>query len=526
MNDDLREMAEGYLNGTLSEAEVSRLESLLQGDAKSKQDFAAHLVLHGQLGLVADEFRGTERSDLSLETTSLAGVKKVVTVASAQRSVWRMTVVSAVAASLLIAVFWFSSANFNAGNAKESAYDLAPIPIRTIGYDAGGSNQAIPVIAGSNASSARSTDMRTDRGTTVNVSRDSCFGFASETCGLLYRGEVLVSSLDSKSEYAIEIQNVRILGHNARFQLQRNDDSLARIEALEGQVEIQTRAPGPRLYWSLDNNDDRDRQKLRTLPLLLGDDVERVPGLIGPGALGFTQRSGAYATMVGGTEPQVGGGLFSMSGGMSIETVIMSTWDGADDNNAVIFRKEDGPNRILLSFQNNQKTENEFAMPKVPSGPVLSFGIYLRKLGYSELDMPLDGKDGRPTVAQLTDGKPHMITASYDSFSGIKAIAIDGQVRFTHQFPFGHCIQSGGPKAAMIGGWRKRETFSGVIDELAIYDYALSDEELESHYELFRQGKHWISKLLDDQAIWKTIHTISPGNHHDLQISKIKKTFE
>ena len=60
MNDDLREMAEGYLNGTLSEAEMSRLESLLRIDAEAKREFAAHLVLHGQLGLVADELRGTE----------------------------------------------------------------------------------------------------------------------------------------------------------------------------------------------------------------------------------------------------------------------------------------------------------------------------------------------------------------------------------------------------------------------------------------------------------------------------------
>ncbi len=526
MNDDLREMAEGYLNGTLSEAEMSQLESLLRSDSVAKREFAGHLVLHGQLGLVAEELKGSEPQIVELQAAGSIGQTHVRSIALSQQSVWRMMFVVAIAASLLGAIVWFSDNRIESGTTTEFAYDLAPIPIRTVGYVDADLNQTFLVIAGSNASSGRATEMRTDNGTTVSVASDSRYGFASETCGLLYRGEVLVSSVDSNSDYSVEMQHVRILGRSASFQVQRTDDNLARIEAMEGQIEIQTRAPGPRLYWSFDSNDDRERQTIRTLPLLFGEHLERVPGLIGPGALGFTQRSGAYATLVGGTEPQVGGGMFSMSGGMSIEAVIMSTWDGADDNHDVIFRKEDGPNRILLSFQNNQQTMNDFAMPKVPRGPVLSFGIFLRELGYSELDMPLDGKDGRPTVAQITDGKPHMIAASYDSFSGIKAIAIDGQVRFSHQFPVGHCIQSGGPKPAMIGGWRKRETFSGVIDELVIYDYALSDDEIANHYALSRQGKHWIADSLDEQTNWKTIETISPGNRFELKLSTIKKTFE
>ncbi len=526
MIDDMLEMAEAYLNGTLSVDEMSRLENILRSDAELKREFATHLVLHGQLGLVAEELRGTERQDLPIDTTSRRDASHVVPVALAQQSVWRALVVSAVAASLLGAIVWFLANRFDSDSSTEFAYDLAPIPIRTVGYVDAYLNQTFPVIAGSNASSGRSTEMRTASGTTVSVASASRFGFASESSGLLYRGEVLVSSLVSSTQYTVEMQNVRIVGRDAKFRVQRNDEDLARVEALEGQVEIQARAFGPRLYWSFDNNNDRDMLQSGTLPLLLGDYVDRVPGLIGSGALGFTRRSGAYATLVGGTEPQVGGGLFSMSGGMSLEAVITSNWDGADDNHDVIFRKEDGPNRILLSFQDNKRTVNDFAMPKVPPGPVLSYGIFLRELGYSELDMPLDGKEGRPTVAQIADGKPHFVTAAYDSFSGIKMIAIDGQVRFSHQFPIGHCIQSGGPKPALIGGWRKRETFSGVIDELAIYDYALSDEELASHFELARQGKHWVSEPLDDQTSWITIQTLSSGNRRVLRIPANNKSFQ
>jgi hypothetical protein len=522
MNHDLHDLAEEYLNGTLCDAGMSRLESLLQGDPKSKRDFVSHLVLHGQLSLVAEELLGTERLDVRLELTSRGDASRVARTRRIQRTVWQAIVATAAACSLF-AVIWFSSGNVDSGNAKESAYDLSPIPIRTVGYVAGDRNHMLQVMAGSNASIARSTEMRTANGTTVNVVSESRFAFASETSGLLFRGDVLVNSHGSNPEYAVEMQNVRVVGRGARFRVQRKGDDFARIETLEGQVEIQTRVPVPRLYWSLDNTNHRDRQESGRLDLLLGDQVSRVPGLIGPGALHFEERSGAYATVVGGTEAKVGGGLFAMSGGMSIEAVISSTWDGADDNQDVIFRKEDGPNRILLSFQNNRKTENSFAFPQVPRGPVLSFGIFLRELGYSELDMPLDGKDGRPTVAQIADGKPHIIAATYDSFSGTKAIAIDGKVRFSHQFPIGHCIQSGGPMPAMIGGWRKRETFDGVIDELAIYDYALSGEEITRHHELARKGQHWFFDPLNEHPNWTTIQTIAAGNLHELLLSTFNK---
>lgn len=178
-------------------------------------------------------------------------------------------------------------------------------------------------------------------------------------------------------------------------------------------------------------------------------------------------------------------------------------------------------NRILLSFQHNVKTENVFALPTVSQGQVLSFGIFLRELGYSELDMPLDGKDGRPTVAQIADGEPHTIAACYDSFSARKRIAIDGQIRFTHQFPTGHCSQSGGPKTAMIGGWRKRESFGGVIDELAIYEYALSDEEIAHHHTLARQGLHWLSNPPHERSNWKTVQTVSQGDLLEMSLSTV-----
>ena len=146
-----------------------------------------------------------------------------------------------------------------------------------------------------------------------------------------------------------------------------------------------------------------------------------------------------------------------------------------------IFRKEDGNHRMLLSFQNDGDLNN-FDIPEVTPGPCLSFGLHLEQRGYSELDMPLDGRDGRPTLGEMTDGRPHHIVAIYDSFTGRKAIYVDGRLRFSHDFPVGNLILNGGPSPAVIGNHRNSEPFTGTIDEVALYDFALSPDEISAHH--------------------------------------------
>ena len=90
-----------------------------------------------------------------------------------------------------------------------------------------------------------------------------------------------------------------------------------------------------------------------------------------------------------------------MSTGITVFARFRPTWSGGSGDYDEIFRKEDGGNRILLSFQND--ANNGAATPPVSAGPVLSFGLNVNG-AYSELDMPLDGVAGRPTLAQLADG--------------------------------------------------------------------------------------------------------------------------
>ena len=129
-----------------------------------------------------------------------------------------------------------------------------------------------------------------------------------------------------------------------------------------------------------------------------------------------------------------------------------------------LFRKED-VNRLLLAFQNDQLSH--LAHPQVAEGPVLAFGLTVGGV-YQELDMPLDGEAGRPTFAELTDGKPHHIAATYSAKSGEKALYIDGDKKFFVLYPAESKMTSGGAQPLFIGSSIGGENFSGLLDEVAI----------------------------------------------------------
>lgn len=193
----------------------------------------------------------------------------------------------------------------------------------------------------------------------------------------------------------------------------------------------------------------------------------RTDGIVGGGAAQFNNGSADGVNI---------GMNFSFSSGLTIEMVAIPQWNGSGYGE--FLRKEDGGNRILFSFQND--SNNPGANPPVAAGPVLSFG--LNTGGYKELDMPLDGANGRPALAELTDGNPHHFAATYDAASGEKAIWIDGTKRFSVMQTAGTTISSGGGAAAVIGNHSGGgEPFSGVIDEFALYNTALSGTDIASH---------------------------------------------
>jgi hypothetical protein len=214
----------------------------------------------------------------------------------------------------------------------------------------------------------------------------------------------------------------------------------------------------------------------------------RTTGLIGTGAALFSDGAGEGVTVGSGT-----GNNLSFTTGITVEALIRSAWSGNQGDYDEIFRKDDDPNRILLCFQNdtNWAWTYPFAgyFPDYGPHPVLSFGLDIGGV-YSELDMPLDGAAGRPTVADLTDGATHHIVGTYDSTSGTKALYVDGTLRFSIGLIPGSTIVSGGGATATIGNWYPGmgETFDGVIDELAIYDEALPAPTIATHWSNVLQG--------------------------------------
>jgi hypothetical protein len=238
-------------------------------------------------------------------------------------------------------------------------------------------------------------------------------------------------------------------------------------------------------YWSFDEPSGPALDPAGGNNGTLGSGALRVAGLVGSGAVSFNNTAAAYVDVGPG-----GGNSFSTSAGITIEALVRPAWSGAPGDQDEIFRKEDGAQRILLAFQNDGNS-NGFSEPAVGPGPVLSFGLNLGGV-YRELDMPLDGLNGRPTLAMLEDGRTHHIAATYQSSSGLKALLIDGALAFSYGAAAGSAIASGGGAAAAIGNLDGRgEPFSGVIDEVAVWRKALAPSEIADHYSRFKAGKSY-----------------------------------
>ncbi len=170
---------------------------------------------------------------------------------------------------------------------------------------------------------------------------------------------------------------------------------------------------------------------------------------------------------------------------------------------------------MLLCFQNDDGARQRTIPPLDQHGPTLAFGLNLAADGYSELEVPLDGREGRPTLAALRDGKPHHIVATYDSWTGVKSLYIDGRLCQQAEFPAGTLIIGGGPTDAIIGNTAGGgEPYSGDIDEVAIYNFALTKEEIAEHWQQASAGRNYVGGNSPDamqQELWKNVTRLNAG---------------
>ena len=130
-----------------------------------------------------------------------------------------------------------------------------------------------------------------------------------------------------------------------------------------------------------------------------------------------------------------------------------------------IFRKEDGDQRVLFSFQEN--------------GTVLSLGLNIG--GYVECDAKLD-------PLEVLDGQWHHCAATFDG--QWMRVYLDGRQIGELNRP--GPLAAGGGAPGCIGSSGGGECFQGVMDDLRIYADALTAAEVMS---LYRRGQAGLERF-------------------------------
>jgi ferric-dicitrate binding protein FerR (iron transport regulator) len=541
-----------YLNGTLSQAETTELESLLTQDPIARQAFLDASLLHAQLAATPVALG----SELGGKFDSKGDRHLLLRKTSQSSPTWNETVpkrslpgAAALAAGLLLAAACLALILTEPAaprrdvpvrlavpavapaDASDLHYDNRQLPITTVAVlhddDSPANVAANPaatdrdITPSTLESAAGGMRLTSADGADVRLEGPSRFGFASGDSGALYSGSVRARVEDPTKTFSVVTSNLRVVDLGTEFRVSQLDADRVAVTVLDGDVEVQSRVRLPVCYWPFDDRDHNHRRTdqrvttdtMQSLPAGFGDALQRCDGIVGQGAVRFDNSTGSFARVQGGTGEKVGLGTLSAAEGITIEALIISHWTAAFRDYDELYRKEDGNCRVLLSFQNDGDAHADFCEPSVPPGPCLSFGLYLAGHDYKELDMPLDGHDGRPTVADLTDGRPHHVVATYDSFTGSKAIFIDGTLRFEHVYPEGTLIVSGGPEPAFIGSHIGIENFHGVIDEVALYDFALTADEIAEHHARTRRGETYFGPrpTRPNAARWQAITRINEG---------------
>jgi hypothetical protein len=469
-------LIDAWRHGEISEEDFKDLEARMQKDPELRSAFRSLSHLEDGLHVISQRKSAFRLNFFSLLPGELIG----------KATAFRSLLPYGLAASL-VALFTFWALNDHpADPGQVDGHELASnhylefdLPLQPIG-------KSDDVLLNSSTLFLEKggAELESLSGAKVLFEGPGTFGLNSPSGGVLYEGSIIARMANKEATYSVETANLRILDCGTEFAFRSKGEDEVELEVLDGEVEVQTLNRMPKFFWNFDGT---LRDPFNSVELTLGARASTVKGLVGSGALSFDNQPESVARVEGKTGKMVGTGEMSFSTGISIEALFVSKWSGKYLDYDQIFRKEDGNHRILLCFQND-KDMGDYDTPEVSPGPVLSFGLHLNGFGYEELDMPLDGKEGRPALGELTDGKIHHVVACYDSFTGKKSIFLDGKPVFGHGYPVGTLILSGGPSGATIGNILQAEPFNGVIDELAIYPFALRAGEIYLHANRARDG--------------------------------------
>jgi hypothetical protein len=91
-------------------------------------------------------------------------------------------------------------------------------------------------------------------------------------------------------------------------------------------------------------------------------------------------------------------------------------------------------------------------------------------------------------LAEVADGETHHLVATFDGATGVKSVFLDGQLIGSVDLGDDLQLLSGGAAEAFIGATGGQEPFTGLLDEVAIYNTALTQSEIAMHIQNVLSG--------------------------------------
>ncbi len=525
--DNLDDLLASLCEGVIDAADFARLEAMLSASPDARKRYIQTMELHAELAYSDGALANMNAPETNEEAATLTGEKThellASTVAAPQATEGNDPPVKH-------RLHWF---------AKAAMIALLPAAAIGLAWNAGWftkhedrGDRSIAVLSASadakfhpvdgrlkNLEAGRIIDLQQGKadvafrsGSQMTLGENTAVRIDSPNSATLLNGSLTAFVPPQAVGFTVQAGGFRVVDLGTRFSIQTTGKAGGHVHVEEGAVDVIPDVRLPRVFLSFDA-DSRLTDPVSDIRARIQGRVTSTPGIVGDGAMTFHNDDHSRVNLGNG------GGTFAVSRGLSIEALIIPRWsgrgwstrtaanpDGKPYDYDQIFRKEDGDRRMVLSFQDDSGA-NQQIIPIVDPGPCLTFGIHLQGVGYNELDMPLDGQAGRPTLAQLQDGRPHHIVATYDAATGFKAIYVDGTLRFRHRFKPGSLIVSGGDSDAAIGNAPfAGEGFAGVIDEFAFYDVALTPAEVMGHWRNVQAGRNYfggarLSRGTDGKAI-------------------------
>ncbi|WP_016957755.1 LamG-like jellyroll fold domain-containing protein [Catenovulum agarivorans] len=521
---DIRDIADSVCNQSATPEQMAKLDVLLKGNPEAQRFYQEYIELHVQMSsevvpnfevvrlrMMVDEVivRPTQSNQQNFIENHSASKPQPAHVSkipdNKNKGIWPIVI----AALIIIPLSVLILLQFLKNQQPSAPAQILSGQLQIVGLGKIDNGYLAPGVY----ENSQATLVKLQSGDILHLAEQSSFK--------LYNANEIELKAGSLSIEANSANNIIVLADG--FTIHSNGDNVE-IDVAKFQPTIQAEGNAvlipkrwrPKHYWSFDGSNDRAIDFSGDATGIVSKGAERINGLVGAGAFKFDNSKDARINVGSGGGTVPASGSFAVTDGVTIEALIVPEYSGKGPNNSrfgemdEIFRKDqtDKDHRMLLSFQHDFGKTNLRPMGEFAES--LSFGLYILGQGYHELKLPLDGLDGRPTLAQLKDGRMHHVVATYDVNSGLKAIYLDGKMLVSYQYPAGSKMLSGGSGLANIGNSPNQlntaaEAYAGVIDEVAFYDFALPAKRVYQHYQNTLKGRNYFGLKPNAQPLPETI---------------------